>query len=115
MTLGGENIFPSDIERVLESHPDVTASAVLGVPDSYWGEIVCAFVHRKNGSDTDHTAFEKSMRKWLKGRLEPLKYPTKIFWIGEEEKVPNLLPVSTTGKIEKVKLRSIACGIMGVS
>jgi acyl-CoA synthetase (AMP-forming)/AMP-acid ligase II len=37
---GGENIYPMEIEAVLENHPQVAEAAVIGVPDAYWGEIV---------------------------------------------------------------------------
>ena len=46
---GGENIYPVEIEAVLENHPQVAEVAVIGVPDAYWGEIVKAVIVLKPG------------------------------------------------------------------
>ena len=46
---GGENVYPAEIERVLQSHPKVTDIAVIGLPDPQWGEVICAVVHCGDG------------------------------------------------------------------
>ncbi|PQE22356.1 long-chain-fatty-acid- ligase protein [Rutstroemia sp. NJR-2017a WRK4] len=107
---GGENIFPSDIEQVLESHPGIKAAAVIGVQDPYWGEIVGAFVQRNQGFEID----EKGLKSWLRTRIAPHKVPERYFWIGEGSGLPDSLPVNATGKIEKVKLRDIANSLVTV-
>jgi acyl-CoA synthetase (AMP-forming)/AMP-acid ligase II len=107
---GGENIFPSDIEQVLESHPGIKAVAVIGVQDPYWGEIVGAFVQRNQGFEID----EKGLKSWLRTRIAPHKVPEHYFWIGEGPGLPDSLPVNATGKIEKVKLRDIANSLVTV-
>ena len=50
---GGENIYPVEIENVLHGHPKVLESAVIGVPDEYWGEIVKAVIVLKPGQQAD--------------------------------------------------------------
>jgi fatty-acyl-CoA synthase len=39
---GGENVYPAEIESILMAHPDIREVAVIGVPDSKWGEVGCA-------------------------------------------------------------------------
>jgi acyl-CoA synthetase (AMP-forming)/AMP-acid ligase II len=50
---GGENIYPVEIENALHDHPKVLESAVIGVPDEYWGEIVKAVIVLKPGQQAD--------------------------------------------------------------
>ena len=46
---GGENVACAEVERVLEDHPAVVEAAVVGVPDTEWGEVVTAYVVLSNG------------------------------------------------------------------
>ena len=48
---GGVNVYPAEVEGVLEQHPDVAEVAVVGVPDREWGERVRAFVVPRGGAD----------------------------------------------------------------
>lgn len=85
---GGENISPSEIEDALLRHPDVTAAAVVGVPDEEWGERVGAMITTRAGASLtipDLTA-------WVKERIGTLKTP-EIIEVREE------LPMTPTGKI----------------
>jgi len=51
---GGENVACAEVERVLEDHPAVVEAAVIGVPDTEWGEVVTAYVVLSNGvADAD--------------------------------------------------------------
>ena len=52
---GGENIYPQEVESVLNTHPAVVESAVIGVPDERWGEVVCACIVKKQGMKLDKT------------------------------------------------------------
>ncbi|GAB7003258.1 acyl--CoA ligase family protein [Nocardioides sp. AN3] len=90
---GGENIASVEIERVIDAHPDVIESAVVGAPDDRWGEVPVAFVVRRPGSaltGAELTAF-------LRERMAGFKVP-KTITFGE-------LPKTSTGKVQKNVLR----------
>jgi acyl-CoA synthetase (AMP-forming)/AMP-acid ligase II len=91
---GGFNVYPSEIEQVLWSHPDVKECAVIGVPDEKWGEAVKAVVELK--SNTGLT--EAVLQQWCKDRLGSIKTPKSIeFWAN--------LPRTPVGKVDKKELR----------
>lgn len=90
---GGENIAPAEIESVLAEHPDVLESAVFGLPDRHWGEVVAAAVRLRQGrGDVD------SLIDHCRERLAPFKLPARWFVVGSD------LPVTPTGKVQKFKL-----------
>ncbi len=91
---GGENIYPSEIERVLKTHPSVAEVAVIGVPDEKWGEEVMAIIVPKAGSDL--TAEE--IRRFCRAKLAPMKRPRKVL-------LRDSLPMTPTGKVAKKELR----------
>jgi len=93
---GGENIASVEVERVLDSHPAVLESAVVGVPDERWGEVPVAFVMLRSSQDTDAGALADYARE----RLARYKVPKRIEF-GE-------LPKTSTGKIQKNVLRDTA-------
>lgn len=90
---GGENIYPKEIEDVLSAHPDVLESAVVGVPDEKWGEIVVAFVQARPGVGLDVDALKLRCREQLSG----YKRPTAIH-------VLEALPKNAVGKLDKRSL-----------
>jgi fatty-acyl-CoA synthase len=98
---GGENIASVEVERVLDSHPAVVESAVVGVPDERWGEVPVAFVALR--SDVGADALAGHARE----RLARYKVP-KRFEFGE-------LPKTSTGKIQKNVLRDRAHELYGSS
>ncbi len=90
----GENIYPSQIEGVLNTHPKVEESAVIGMPDPMRGEIVEAFVVASDDSLT-----EEELRDFcIRSPLSPYKRPR------EYHIVPDL-PHTSTGKLMHYKLR----------
>lgn len=91
---GGMNIYPAEIEAVLEHHPDVFEAAVFGVPDEEWGESVHAVVVRRPGSDLVESAITEHARE----HLARYKVPRTISWADE-------LPKTGSGKILKRELR----------
>ncbi|KAK4201975.1 putative acyl-CoA synthetase family [Triangularia verruculosa] len=101
---GGENIFPADVEAVLEKHPGVAAAACIGIPDEYWGEIVGVFVKRESGSKIG----ERELKLWLRNKVAPHKMPERFFWLGDGGGIPDELPFNHTGKLMKGELRDIA-------
>ncbi|NMN98409.1 class I adenylate-forming enzyme family protein [Antrihabitans stalactiti] len=96
---GGENIYPREIEDVLASHPDVIDVAVVGRPDEKWGEIVTAFI--TTGRDSDASRMFDALEELCQAQLAPYKRPAVM-------SVLPALPLNPVGKIDKLRLRSIA-------
>ncbi len=96
---GGENISSIEIEDVLYKHPAVQAAAVVAKPDEKWGETPCAFVELRPGS----AASAEELIDWCRGRLARFKLPKHIVFTE--------LPKTSTGKIQKFKLREMAKGV----
>ena len=71
---GGYNIYPREVEEILYEHPKVLEVAVAGVPDTYRGEIVKAFVVLRSGEQA--TADE--LREFCKARLAAYKVPRSV-------------------------------------
>ena len=90
--IGGENIYPVQIENFLSAHPDIKDVAVIGLPDTRLGEISAAVIEIKKG----HDCTEESINKFCHS-LPRYKRPHKIIFAD--------VPRNATGKIEKPKLR----------
>jgi malonyl-CoA/methylmalonyl-CoA synthetase len=91
---GGLNVYPKEIEDVVDALPGVSESAVVGVPDPDFGEAVVAIVVPLAGADLDPTALRSATRE----RLAPFKVPKRIH-------VVDTLPRNAMGKVEKAVLR----------
>lgn len=96
LIVGGENVFPREIEAVLESHEAVLQAAVIGQPDELRGETPVAFVMPRKGAEVT----EPDLRNFAKQSLAGFKVPRRII-IRED------LPSGPTGKILKRKLRDL--------
>lgn len=90
----GYNIYPREIEEVLFEHPSVQEVVVVGIPDSYRGETVKAFVVKEKGYD-DVT--KEELLAFCQERLARYKVPTNVSFLEE-------LPKTTVGKILRRKL-----------
>jgi long-chain acyl-CoA synthetase len=90
----GQNIAPSDIERVLLSHPDVAEVAALGVPDETRGEVVGVAVSLKAGG----LCSEAEVKRLCLERLANYKVPKQVFFLES-------LPKTATGQIDKEAIR----------
>lgn len=88
---GGENVYPSEVENLLGSHPKVKDIAVIGVSDDLWGEAVRAVVVLHDGQ----TATEGELIEWCRPRIAGYKRPRSIAFIREEA-----MPRTATGKIQ---------------
>jgi acyl-CoA synthetase (AMP-forming)/AMP-acid ligase II len=100
---GGENIYSREVEEAIHQHPEVAESAVVGVPDTKWGETVLAFVVRKPGA----TVTEQGIVVHCQALIARYKCPRHVRFIDE-------MPRITTGKIDKVALRrQAAAGTAG--
>ncbi len=93
---GGENVYPREVEKVLQEHPAVAEAAVVGVPDEKWGESGAAFVTTRKDEPTD----ESTLAEFAAERLAKFKIPKHFFF-------PEALPLNSTGKIDKKKLLEI--------
>lgn len=93
---GGENISSIEVEDVLYKHPSVAVCAVVAKPDEKWGETPCAFVELKPGT----TADEPELIDWCRERMARFKAPRRIVFIE--------VPKTSTGKVQKFKLRELA-------
>ncbi len=93
---GGENISSIEVEDALYKHPAVQAAAVVAKPDAKWGETPCAFVERKPGAEVS----ESDLVAWCRGNLAAYKCPRHIVFAE--------LPRTSTGKIQKFRLRELA-------
>lgn len=91
---GGFNVFPNEVEQVLNSHPAVQDCAVIGVPDEKWGEAVNAIVQLKAA----HECSEEILIALCKRELGGVKAPKSIEFIDD-------LPRSSAGKVLKTELR----------
>jgi len=94
---GGENIYPAEIEQVLETHPGIAEAAVFGVPDEYYGEIVAAALRLKPGA----VPATKDVAAYCGERLAKFKTPAQVFAVDR-------FPLTASGKIRKVELRQMA-------
>lgn len=90
----GQNIFPSDIETILLSHPKVSDAAVTGIPDEMRGEVVGAIVVLKLGE----LITEQEIKKFCLDRLANFKVPKQIIFM-------EYLPRTNDGKIDKKAIR----------
>ena len=93
LIVGGENVFPREIEEVLDTHPSVSASGVVGLHDPVRGEVPVAFVQLEEGAEYDKQALLDTCRE----RLAGYKVPREIRVLDE-------LPRNGTGKVLRRKL-----------
>jgi fatty-acyl-CoA synthase len=93
---GGENISSIEVEDALYKHPAVGAAAVVAKPDDKWGETPCAFIELKPGQK----ATRDDIIAWCRKNLAGYKCPRYVVFTE--------LPRTSTGKIQKFKLRDMA-------
>ncbi|MES1984547.1 MAG: long-chain fatty acid--CoA ligase [Pseudomonadota bacterium] len=97
ISVGGFKVFPSQIEAILYHHPAVKEALVIGIPDSYRGEMPKAFVTLQDGDDTRVAVDEESLKLWLNPQL------------GKHERVAAVeirtaLPKTLVGKLSRKEL-----------
>ena len=98
---GGFNVYPREVEVVLESHPDVSLAAVVAQPHKVFGEVGAAFVVPKSAASVSHS----SLKEWCDQHLADYKVP-KLFCVRHQ------LPMLPIGKVDKVTLAAmLASGI----
>ncbi|MFT5194132.1 MAG: fatty-acyl-CoA synthase [Cellvibrionaceae bacterium] len=93
---GSENIYAAEVERVIYEHPAVAECALIGRPDTKWGEIPVAIIAAKPGK----TLTEAEMREFMQGRLARYKLPKAYIFTDE-------LPKNAMGKIQHFLVREL--------
>jgi len=96
LIVGGENVFPREIEEVLDAHPDVYAAGVVGESDPMRGEVPVAFVEAEEGS----APVPDDLRAWCRERLAGYKVPKRVVVVEQ-------LPRNPTGKVLRRALKDM--------
>ena len=97
---GGYNVYPKEVETLIDEMPGVVESAVIGVPHPDFGEAVTAVIVAQNGAQISSDI----VQTYLSGKLAKFKQPKQIFIVSE-------LPRNTMGKVQKKALRERYTGI----
>jgi len=100
---GGENIYPREVEEFLHSHPDIIDAQVVGVRDEKYGEELVAWIRVTDGAPPPTI---ESLRAFCAGRIAHQKIPRYVEVIDE-------FPLTVTGKVRKVELRTRGEGLLG--
>jgi fatty-acyl-CoA synthase len=98
---GGENISPREIEEYLLRMEGVRDVQVAGIADAKYGEVVGAFVIRKDGA----TITEEDVRDFCRGQIARFKVPKHVFFVES-------FPMTASGKIQKFKLRELGVALL---
>lgn len=93
---GGENVHPAEVEGVLESHPDVAAACVVGLPDPEWGVVVTAAIEAVPGRRPEI----ERLRAFARSRLAGYKVPRRI-------EIVEALPRTASGKVRRGEVRRL--------
>ena len=93
---GGEHVYPTEVEKILAGHEAVMEAAIVGLPDTKWGEAVHAAVILKEGAE----ATPEDIMGYCKGKMAGYKKPKGVTFISNEE-----MPRTATGKIRHRILR----------
>ncbi|GJL83958.1 MAG: acyl-CoA synthetase [marine bacterium B5-7] len=100
---GGENISSIEVEDILYRHPCVIEAAVVARPDNHWGETPCAFIALKSGADIS----EQEIIDFCRENLAHYKCPRTVVF--------QEVPKTSTGKVQKFKLREQAQALGSLS
>jgi len=91
---GGENVYPREVEEFLYRHPAVADAQVVGVPDTKYGEELCAWVILREGA----ALTEEELRDFCRGQIAHYKIPRYIKFV-------SAFPMTVTGKVQKFLIR----------
>lgn len=92
---GGENVYPREVEEFLYRHPKISDVQVFGVPDSRFGEELCAWVRLREGESMT----EEDVREFCRGQIAHYKVPRFVRFVDE-------FPMTVTGKMQKFLMRA---------
>ena len=94
---GGENIYPTDVERMLERHPGVAQAAVVPIDDEIKGQKPVAFVVPKPG----HAPNADDLKRFALANAPAYAHPRLVWFVDE-------LPLASTNKLDRAVLRRLA-------
>jgi fatty-acyl-CoA synthase len=94
---GGENVYPREVEEFLYAHPAIEDVQVIGVPDSRYGEELCAWVKLRPGA----TLSLDELREFCSGQIAHFKIPRYL-------RITDEFPMTVTGKVQKFKMREVS-------
>jgi len=97
LKIGGENVDPMEVEAFLTTHPAINAASVVGLPDARLSEVAVAFVQLAAGCALS----EQEVIAHCRGRVASFKIPRHVRFVDE-------FPMTSSGKVQKVKLRERA-------
>ncbi len=97
LVVGGENVYPAEVERLLESHPGIVEAAVVGVADEIKGQVPIAFVVRRAGSDLS----ADEVRRYALERGPAYAHPRQVHFVAA-------LPLAGTNKVDRRALERLA-------
>jgi fatty-acyl-CoA synthase len=101
---GGENVYPREVEEFLYTHPDILDAQVIGVPDEKYGEEIMAWIRMRPGAEP---LTAESLRAYCAGQLAHYKIPRYVHVVDE-------FPMTVTGKVRKVEMRTRSVEILGL-
>jgi len=100
---GGENIFPSEVEEIIEKCPGVASAAVIGLPDEIKGVKPYAFVVKKK----NNVITEREIQEFVMNNAPAYQYPRRVWFLDQ-------MPLTGTNKIDKLELQKLANYNIGV-
>ncbi|NEX93380.1 AMP-binding protein [Caulobacter sp. 17J65-9] len=100
---GGENVYPREVEEFLYRHPKIEDVAVVGVPDSKYGEEICAWIRLKPGE----AMTELEVAEFCRGQIAHYKVPRYVRFV-------DAFPMTVTGKVQKFLIREAMIEELGV-
>jgi fatty-acyl-CoA synthase len=101
---GGEKIFPREVEEFLFTQPKIAEAYVIGVPDSYYGEQVMAWVKLKPGERMS----PEELKSFCQGKIMNYKIPKYVKFVDD-------FPKTVTGKVQKFRMREVATEELGLA
>jgi fatty-acyl-CoA synthase len=100
---GGENVYPREVEEFLYGHPEIEDVQVIGVPDTKYGEELCAWVKVRSGSELS----TEQVREFCIGKIAHYKVPRYV-------RFTDGFPMTVTGKVQKFKMRETSVAELGL-
>ncbi len=101
---GGENIYPREVEEFLYRHQKIADVQVVGVPDTKYGEELCAWVKLRPGEQ----ATAEEIRDFCRGQIAHYKIPRYIRFV-------DAFPMTVTGKVQKFMMRDQSIRELGLA